>query len=179
VGSGASNGTLTNSPTFSSVNDGSIVFDGVDDVIIWDSNPLSSLTSAKTYDVWVKFTNTQNTFTLGCGTLQVYLQNNSTWYINQVGASAINISTWTFSSGWTNFIYSFDGTNHLCYINGVSYVVNFGGGVNSQTVLYIGNRVNMDSPMKGNIATTRVYNRGLSATEMLQNYSATKGRFGL
>jgi hypothetical protein len=179
VGSGASNGTLTNSPTFSSANDGSIVFDGVDDVIIWDSNPLSSLTSAKTYDVWVKFTNTQNTFTLGCSTLNVYLQNNSTWYINQVGASAINISTWTFSSGWTNFIYSFDGTNHLCYINGVSYVVNSGGGVSSQNNLYIGNRVNMDRAMKGNIATTRVYNRALSTTEILQNYNATKGRFGL
>jgi hypothetical protein len=116
---------------------------------------------------------------LGCGTLNVYLQNNNIWYINQVGASAINISGWAFSSGWTNFIYSFDGTNHLCYINGVSYVVNSGGGVNSQTVLYIGSRVNLDSFLNGNIATTRVYNRGLSATEILQNYNATKGRFGL
>jgi hypothetical protein len=172
-------GALTNNPTYNSSNVGSIVFDGADDYVAWPNNPLSSLTSAKTYDVWVKFTNAQNTFTLGCSTLNVYLQNNSTWYINQVGASAINISTWTFSSGWTNFIYSFDGTNHLCYINGVSYVVNSGGGVSSQTVLYIGSRVNLDSFLNGNIATTRVYNRGLSATEILQNYNATKGRFGL
>jgi hypothetical protein len=172
-------GALTNNPTYNSSNVGSIVFDGVNDAIIWNSNPLSSLTSAKTYDVWVKFTNTQNTFTLGSGTLDVYLEGKS-WYVSQVGSSSKIISTWTFSSEWTNFIYSFDGTNHLCYINGVSYVVNStSSGVSSQTNLYIGNRVNFDSPLKGNIATTRVYNRGLSATEILQNYNATKGRFGL
>jgi hypothetical protein len=177
---GGTIGALTNGPTFSSSGASSnIVFDGVDDYVAWPNNPLSSLTSAKTYDVWVKFTNAQNTFTLGCGTLNVYLQNNNVWYINQVGASAINISGWAFSSGWTNFIYSFDGTNHLCYINGVSYVVNSGGGVNSQTVLYIGSRVNLDSFLKGNIATTRVYNRGLSATEILQNFNAQRTAFGI
>jgi hypothetical protein len=172
-------GTLTNGPTYNSSNLGSIVFDGVDDVIIWNSNPLSSLTSAKTYDVWIKFNNSNiNTFTLCCGTLQVYIENGGTWYVNQSGA-VNSYLTWTYSSGWTNFIYSFDGTNHLCYINGVAKTINFGSGVGSQTNLYIGNRINMDSPMKGNIATTRVYNRGLSATEILQNYNATKGRFGL
>jgi len=171
-------GALTNNPTYNSSNVGSIVFDGTDDYVAWPNNPLSSLTSAKTYDVWIKFTNAQNAFPLGCGTLHVYIQNDNTWYINH-SQGAFYISGWTFSSGWTNFIYSFDGTNHLCYINGVSYVVNSGGGVNSQTVLYIGSRVNLDSFLNGNIATTRVYNRGLSATEILQNYNATKGRFGL
>jgi len=51
--------------------------------------------------------------------------------------------------------------------------------VSSQTNLYIGNRIQLDSPMKGNITSTRVYNRGLSAQEILQNYNATKTRFGL
>jgi len=179
LGPSGNTGTLTNGPTFSSTNGGSIVFDGADDVIIWNSNPLSSLTSAKTYEVWIKFTNTQNTFTLGCGTLNVYLESR-TWYVSQVGSTDKNITTWTFSSGWTNFVYSFDGTNHLCYINGVSYVVNSSNaGVSSQTNLYLGNRVNLDSPMKGNMAITRVYNRGLTASEILQNYNAQKGRFGL
>ena len=31
----------------------------------------------------------------------------------------------------------------------------------------------------GKIYTTMVYNRGLSNIEVLQNYNATKGRFGL
>jgi hypothetical protein len=33
-------------------------------------------------------------------------------------------------------------------------------------------------PFNGNIATTQVYNRALTATEILQNYNATKSRFG-
>jgi len=173
-------GALTNGPTFSSsgVTSG-IVFDGVDDAVIWSSNPLSSLTSAKTYEVWIKFNNSNiNTFTLCCGTLQVYIENGGTWYVNQSGA-ANSYLTWTYSAGWTNFIYSFDGTNHLCYINGVAKTINFGSGVGSQTNLYIGNRVNMDSPMKGNIAITRVYNRGLSSTEILQNFNAQRTAFGI
>jgi hypothetical protein len=175
----SSSGILTNGPTFNSSDGGSIVFDGVNDAVIWNSNPLSSLTSAKTYDVWVKFDSTiVNTFTISCGTYKVYLENKNTWYVNQTGASNSFLS-WTFSAGWTNFVYSFDGTNHLCYINGTSRTINFGSGVGSQTNLYIGNRVNMDSPMKGNIASTRLYNRGLSETEILQNYNATKGSFGL
>jgi hypothetical protein len=148
-------------------------------MIIWNSNPLSSLTSAKTYDVWVKFTNAQSCFTLSCGTIMIYIQSGNTWFINQSGAANLYITGWTFSSAWTNFIYSFDGTNHLCYINGVSYSITFGSGLSSQNNLYIGSRVNLDSFLKGNVATTRVYNRGLSATEILQNYNATKGRFGL
>jgi len=175
----SSDGILTNGPTFNSSDGGSIVFDGVNDAVIWNSNPLSSLTSAKTYDVWIKFDSSiVNTFTISCGTYMVYLESKNTWYVNQAGASNSFLS-WTFSTGWTNFVYSFDGTNHICYINGVARTINFGSGVSSQTNLFIGNRIQMDSPMKGNIATTRMYNRGLSATEILQNYNATKGLFGL
>jgi hypothetical protein len=30
----------------------------------------------------------------------------------------------------------------------------------------------------GNVATGQIYNRALSSSEVLQNYNATKGRFG-
>jgi hypothetical protein len=36
-----------------------------------------------------------------------------------------------------------------------------------------------DEFWKGKIAVAQVYNRGLSASEVLQNYNALKGRFGL
>jgi len=177
---GGTIGALTNGPTFSGSGASSnIVFDGSDDAIIWNSNPLSSLTSAKTYELWVKFDSSLvNTFTISCGTYMVYLEGKNTWYVNQAGASNAYLS-WTFSTGWTHFIYSFDGTNHICYINGVARTINFGSGVGSQTNLYIGNRVNMDSPMKGNIAITRMYNRALSVTEILQNFNAQRTAFGI
>jgi len=36
-----------------------------------------------------------------------------------------------------------------------------------------------DYPFGGNIAITRIYNKALTAAEVLQNYNALKGRFGL
>jgi hypothetical protein len=44
--------------------------------------------------------------------------------------------------------------------------------------LTIGSRGGIQ-PFKGNIASVQIYNRALSADEVLQNYNTTKGRFGL
>jgi hypothetical protein len=33
-------------------------------------------------------------------------------------------------------------------------------------------------PFKGNMSSVQIYNRALSATEVLQNYNAVKSRFG-
>jgi hypothetical protein len=33
--------------------------------------------------------------------------------------------------------------------------------------------------LSGNVALTRIYNRALTASEVLQNYNATRSRFGL
>jgi hypothetical protein len=42
---------------------------------------------------------------------------------------------------------------------------------------YIGNIFNATVPLNGNISNVQVYNRALSASEVLQNYNATKWRF--
>ena len=39
--------------------------------------------------------------------------------------------------------------------------------------------VNSGDLFNGNLAIARVYNRALTAAEVLQNYNAQKGRFGL
>jgi hypothetical protein len=38
---------------------------------------------------------------------------------------------------------------------------------------------NTIGPMDGNVGQTLVYNRSITANEILQNFNATKGRFGL
>ena len=171
------NGTLTNGPTYSTDGGGTIVFDGADDYVGWGNNPLSGLTSSITYDIWVKFIGAaQNAFTLSCFNFRVYHQNNSVWYISGTGTGDRNIS-WTYTTNWVNFVYSFDGTNHICYINGTTYTVNSGGGLSSQSNLQISGRNSGSLPLNGNIAITKVYNRGLTSTEILQNYNAQKTRF--
>ena len=49
---------------------------------------------------------------------------------------------------------------------------------NNVNVNYIGS-TGASSFFQGNIAQTQIYNRALSATEIKQNYNATKGRYGL
>jgi len=42
-----------------------------------------------------------------------------------------------------------------------------------------GNNIDITSPINGKMAITQVYFRALSSGEVLQNYMATKSRFGL
>jgi hypothetical protein len=44
---------------------------------------------------------------------------------------------------------------------------------------FIGGKPGFGSKFKGKISQNLVYSRALSASEVLQNYNATKGRFGL
>jgi hypothetical protein len=86
----------------------------------------------------------------------------------------------------------FDGTqtgnsNRLkCYINGSLLSVTYNGTIPStsgpsNSVFSIGNSQGLGNInyANGNIAQVLIYNRALSDTEVLQNYNATKGRFGL
>jgi hypothetical protein len=51
---------------------------------------------------------------------------------------------------------------------------------NTSAILTLGNWLpNTGLAFNGNIATTQVYNRALSASEIQQNYDAVKTRFGL
>jgi len=45
--------------------------------------------------------------------------------------------------------------------------------------MFIGSNVGAASYFKGNIAQTSIYNRALSASEILQNFNATRARFGV
>ena len=171
-------GALTNGPTFSSSGaSSSIVFDGVDDYVAWPNNPLSSLTSI-TYECWFKFNSSfGNGFTISGPTLEVYLQSKNTWYTDRISR---NNFSWTFNTNWNQLVFTYSsGAGASAYINGVSLTVNSGGGLSSQSTLWIGNRINLDSSINGNIAITRVYNRVLTSSEVTQNFNAQRTTFGI
>ena len=79
------------------------------------------------------------------------------------------------------------------YINGVQNVALTNHGItnntptngNSQLQLTLmtlypyGGGGNSGFSVQGNVSSLRMYNKVLSAAEILQNYNATKGRFGL
>jgi hypothetical protein len=179
------NGTLVNGPTFNSGNGGSIVFDGVDDGV----NLISTITLGNgnwTISMWAY----ANSFPSNYGRL--ISNNNSGPVSNAFGMASGKISyhsylvSWTQQLGnttlnvgnWYNLIWVNTSGSMVMYVNGVADSNSFtsttsnGGPINC-----IGK--NWANSFSGRVATTQIYNRALTQTEITQNYNATKSRFGL
>ena len=183
----SNNGTLTNGPTFSGANGGSIVYDGVDDQV--DLSLVSSNVNNVTTEVWFK-ANTlpgdRGLFLNGSGGSSGYgLQFGAcgtvgtTLYVFFGGLNCNVVSYGTLvTNTWYQSVYTrttSPSTSNILYINGISVSTNTSANPNSPTgVTLVGH-----SAYNGYISVVRQYNRTLSAAEVLQNYNATKGRFGL
>jgi hypothetical protein len=190
------NGTLTNGPTFDSANGGSIVFDGTDDYVINSScSNLPQGSSARTVQMWVYFnSNTNNIIqigleganTSGCVYIIEYLQLVDVFLFTDGANGDNNI---TMSGGelpgtgaWVNFTFLHSYPDWYYYINGSlkksgTFTVEF----DTEGQQYvIGKRLDVIQPLFwGKMATMSIYNRALSASEVLQNFNALKSRFGL
>ena len=125
-------------------------------------------------------------------------QNGEGTSVGQIGCETINSVVTTSSvqttNTWLNFCSVFNGgleDNFTLYINGSSVSISKYGRASSgpQTLnittsasyLTFGGIPSVPSAQvyNGPIGPTQVYSRALSAAEVLQNYNAQKGRFGL
>jgi len=196
------NGTLVNGPTFDSGNGGSIVFDGVDDGINLPNNSIFYLTpnQNQTNCGWFN-TNKTNTSTIiydarnNLPTTLGYfvgVQNNGTlraWFYNTfTDGSSLQISTPINQNTWYFYSVVFNRTGlMLLYLNGtlkdsinISPFANNNYSINTNPTIGIKSySVSGINPFNGNISNVSIYNRALTAQEVLQNYNATKSRFGL
>jgi len=195
-------GTLTNGPTFSSANGGSIVFDGTNDYVNVRNSPVSSFTVCS----WIKL-NKLNDFhgiigqassiwsnlsfafrVTNDNKLNLALSNsgdsNLSFYSEIATNVTLNINTWYYVCG------TFNKPDRKIYLNGfqsnspvVVGISVFNYDLYPSTSNFIvggyayGN--GLDYLMEGNIANLQMYNRELTPQEVLQNYNAQKGRFGL
>lgn len=183
------NGTLTNGPTFSSTNGGNIVFDGTNDYI---DIPNSSIfnTTVFTISAWAfptafanyksimaKLSNSSNYEQFGFnidvnGGVFFQLGNNS-------GArSSLNLNQWNHVCGVCN------GVNGRLYVNSIinPNIFTIGTeGYSASNPVRIGNTSYTGNSryFSGNISIVKIYNKALSASEVLQNFNATRRRFGL
>ena len=181
-------GTLTNGPTFSSANGGTIVFDGVDDYVNV-ANASSLNASAQTISVWYNATVLPGREAVLVGKHDDLGSNNgyNMWAGNNTQIKVANVG---YNSGlgtgvtnvWYHLTFAYTSNVSLTgYLNGVSMgtsgLANFS--ISSQP-LRIGRSVDSFwSLFTGKIPVVTVYNRQLTAAEVLQNYTAIKGRFGL
>jgi hypothetical protein len=187
------NGTLTSGPLFNTSNKGNILFDGTNDNIQLGAASTFLPTSAITINCWAKtnvtgvykklfVTVTSGTqsitgiyFSLGPSGSNIYLgmvTNNG----DQSAGSTTNPSTSLFS----NFCGTYDGVNIKLYLNGVLIATKAQTGTIVNTgIARISGYDNGSEIWDGNISTFSIYNRALTAAEVVQNYEATKTRFGL
>ena len=185
------NGTI-NTATFLSPNPSSIVFSTVSSDFVSLGNVLADLVNL-TLECFVKFST--QTASYG-GVISKTLSNADGWEI-RVGAytstttglqfryvgdtASIGFNT-TFNNGtWYHIVATGTNGSQKTYVNGVqdnsgSYTLTPSANSNSLLLgrlAYSGLYVNM------NMNSARIYNRALTATEVMQNYQATKTRFGL
>jgi len=200
---GSNNGTLTNGPTFDSGNGGSIVFDGSDDGVNLLNNSIFYLTpnQDQTNCGWFSTDNTSTSTiiydarnVIGAVTRGYFIgvQNNGTlrawFYYNLSSTTSLQLSTSINQNTWYFYNVVFDRTGLMSlYLNGIlkdsvdisSYNNNDYSIATNPTIgikSYSGSGI---SPFNGKVATTKIYNRALSSTEITQNYNALKSRFGL
>lgn len=192
-------GSLINGPTFDSGNGGSIVFDGVDDYVDCGNNPSVNITGSISIECVFKFPNTDTierilTKELTGGSVGSGYQI-SKYTSNRILVTYNNISTRIFlysinmESGFFNkfnhIIYTYNGTNsQQIWINGENksgagqFINNFIAGDSLSAPITIMKRGTSDYA-EGESSIIKIYNRALTAQEILQNYNATKTRFGL
>jgi Concanavalin A-like lectin/glucanases superfamily len=197
----SNNGTLINGPTFSSANAGSIVFDGSNDRVTLESSlDLRNLVTPLTITSWA-FQNTtsffrcllaQYTTTSNHRLVKMLRVDTSTliyyYGINTGGFSQVILSSPTVVlNRWNFFSVTVSGTPtnaiikvglNLNYSQPVT-VTNLTTTPDTSVSINVGSTSNGSELWHGRIANTLMYNRALSDNELLQNYNATKGRFGL
>jgi hypothetical protein len=201
-------GTLINGPTFNSGDGGSIVFDGLDDYVdCGNMSSLILSNNQFTVNYWFKMTGTARgdlfnikNFNTPQDDIGFFIDTNNKLYAyfnvqgvvtnNGVGPFPLaSISTTTFLRNTVyNLTFGKDASQRVfIYVNGILDNNTYSTTTNTATVVttpfwIASNKTSPTTPAlewSGNIYTTQVYNRALSAQEITQNYNALKTRFGL
>ena len=187
------NGTLTNGPTYSSANKGSIVFDGTNDYVLTNITkstiPTTSdvtlcgwiySTNNAAYDEWINLSNS-NTYAPNYHNISLGKDLDNKFYFNNYdGTEHRSLSNTSLLNSWIYAVGIRNSNTNYLYINGTIQASPVAAGtpnINNAATLKLGIVLSFWS--KGNISLVQIYNRALSASEVLQNYNATKGRYGL
>lgn len=190
ISGNSNNGTLINGPVYNPLNQGSIQFDAVDDYINVNTFNIPINFSLS---VWcrIDYTNSDtfariiemglnNYFTLCLN--KIYSLNRYTFQLFDGNAHVSSNKTISLNYTCITIVNSNSlGTNTTnMYIDGNLDATNSKAGTfGANQNLYIGANPGAISStgLKANISQILIYNRALSAAEVLQNYNASKGRY--
>jgi hypothetical protein len=185
--------SLNNGPTFDPTNGGAIRFDGTDTYVNVPYNSSLDIPTAITVEVWVKYAS-QGEIGSGGRTYSVlsYKGYPWTWLLEDISGQ-FNFRISTTSDGdsrldsnyyhgverWDHVACTYNGTTQAIYVNGILQNSKSLTGtiITSGTGIELGTYSTGDYSFNGWLANHRIYNRALSAAEILQNYQAEQYRF--
>ena len=197
---GNSNATLSGSPTYSSSNGGYLTFNSGSSQSLLLNTSLNSVLSPPntstviSFFVWVYLT--------GNGVI-VDETSNTGWHDSQIEmvSGTLRFSVWSNGTGFASTVatplnawyyvgLTYDGTTLRAYVNGAaagsavysrSTPYNNGGGVPLKYGIALADGTSLGNGGYGNFrwGAFHVYNTALSGANVLNNYNATKSRFGL
>jgi hypothetical protein len=197
------NGTLTNGPTFNSANGGSIVFDGTNDYVdLSNFNFINYCDYNKPFSLCARCKLSGTSFQqimgrqLTGGTyrgigLQLYNGNFRIGMFKDLSNGTVCDSSAISTNTYYDLVATFNGSNHSTgfsvYVNGEYDLqsVNAFGTIDQSVeasdgfVLGVRGQISgsKDGRFGGTLYGVLIYNRELTAAEVLQNYNATRGRF--
>ena len=190
-------GTLTNTPTFDPLNQGSIAFDGTNQYVTIPNNAALKPTFPFTIGITAFPNTTDAKYTFAndnsaanyCG-VAIAVNGPSSYILFGDNTALSPTATRQFlfttpTTQWVNVIASCTSfTNVSIYVNGVSTATTTQGTgaslVYSTNATEIG-RAAYGTPayFNGRVGTVQMYNRALSGQEVAQNYNALKNRYNL
>ena len=180
-------GTLTNGVGYVSNNGGAFDFDGTDDFILFPNDTNLNLQTL-TMESWCyPNTTSQYGFLFEKGLVNTQYANffeNTNFVFRTMGlsASSLNIASSLFSANsWNHIVCTYASGTKRIYLNGnqIGVATGLTGTISTNAN---GPRIGAHSSgyyLDGEIAASRVYNKALTAAEVLQNFNAQKSRFGL
>ena len=188
-------GSLFNGITFSANNTGNLFFNGSS--LQYVDFYVPNLGTTTTVEIWCNIQNLTNTMVFGWNLYDVWTgaTNNGLGYNTGAGDIYGISNTVTAALGclnnWKQYVFEMRSdvtyTNNKIYINAISQTLsqiqgtesaanrNFNSGLGRIGVW----RYNTLYCITMNCASFKIYNRALSAAEVLQNYNAQKSRFNL
>ena len=184
-------GTLNGGAGFNSDNIGSITFDGVDDYV---SVPDINISTQISIEAWV-YANSVGAYNSIASQWRADIFSSSSWVLETVGSdvrlyitngTSLSFASTNFQTGiWTHVIGTYDNLTIKIYKNSVlgsttgrlATINNSNLNINIGAMYSLAGLQGGEAKWNGKISNTKIYNRALSATEVLQNYNALKNRY--
>ena len=176
---------FTNGALYQNYQKGVVLVDGNNDYI---STPIFNLTSPVTVSAWIKNVVNDSPVMGAAGPGIGYGNGEYIFYYqgktiiiqgNNSGAKYFQFPQLNLNQ-WLNFVMTRDVSNNMSvYLNGIGSTSNSQSYSNTLQMNQIGRYSSFTNQYnaKGSIGEVKIYNRALSASEILQNYNASKKRY--